>query len=430
MIAEYRFGPFTLDCRRQRLLRGEEPVPLTAKAYDVLLALVQRHGHVVSKDELLLAVWGDAAVTEGNLTQQIFTLRKLLGGESGAIVTVPRRGYRFVAEICHRVDAPAGLSTAQTAHLKARYFMNRRTPDGLRRAIEHLNRAIADDPLCSVAYADLAQCYSLDAATLLPRAERMELAKAAARKALDLDDTLAEAHVALASVAARWDWNWTVAEREFSRAIELDPSSAAARHGHALFLCCMGRFDEAIDEMRRASILDRLSPVFRVGIGRVLDIARRHDDAITEYERVLDVDPDFAEGHFDLAMALRHLERHQAALACDVRAVALAPDKPMYRGGLAASYALNGRRDEAQQEVDSLIATSRRAYVSPIVLAFAVLVLDDVNGALGYLDQAVAERSAEVLYLAVDPDCRPLWRESRFQTLIERIGLPPSARKF
>lgn len=430
MIGEYRFGPFTLDCRGQRLLRGEESVPLTAKTFDVLLALVHRHGQVVSKDELLLAVWGDAPVTEANLTQQIFTLRKLLGGESGAIVTVPRRGYRFVADVSQRLEAPTGLSAARSQHIKARYYMSRRTPDGLRRAIEHLNRAIADDPLYAVAYADLAQCYSLDAATLLPRAERMELAKAAARKALDLDDTLSEAYVALALVAARWDWNWTVAQREFSRAIELDPSSASARHAHALFLCCLGRFDEAIDEMRRSATLDRLSPVFRVGIGRVLDIAGRHHDAIVEYERALDVDPHFAEAYFDLAMALRHLQRHAEALASDLRAVALAPDKPMYRGNLAASYALTGRRHDAVQEVDSLIALSRRSYVSPIILAFAVLVLGDVDGALDYLDQAVAERSAEVLYLAVDPDCRPLRRESRFQALLERIGLPPSARKF
>lgn len=430
MTAEYRFGPFTLDCNSQRLLRGQEPLPLTAKTFDVLLALVQRRGQLVLKAELLRLVWGDVAVTEANLTQQIFVLRKVLGDESRSIVTVPRRGYRFVADVVEHRDEPTALRPAQAAHVKARYYMNRRTPEGFRRAIEHLNRAIGHDPLYAVAYADLARCYSLDAATLLPRADRMALAKAAALKALDLDDGLAEAHAALASIAARWDWDWPVAEREFQRAIQLDPSSAPVRHGYALFLCCIGRFDDAIDEMRRASALDRLSPVFGVGTGRVLDIARRHDEAVVEYERALDVDPDFAEAYFDLAMALRHLGRNDEALAADLKAVALAPDKPAYRGNLAASYALTGRRDDAEQEVDSLIALSRRAYVSPVVLAFAVLILGDVEGALTHLERAVAERSIETLYLAVDPDSEPLLHLPRFQALIVRTGLPASARRF
>lgn len=427
---EYRFGRFTLDCRSQRLLRGNEPLPLTARTFEVLLALVQRRGQLIPKEELLRLVWGDVAVTDANLTQQIFILRRLLGEEGRCIITAPRRGYRFTADVVEQCGEPPGERAAAVAHAKARYYMNRRTPGGFRRAIEHLNRAIEHDPCYARAYADLAHCHALDAATVLARADRMALAKAAAQRARDLDEGLAEAHAAMASIAARWDWNWRLAEHEFRRAIDLDPSSASVRHACGLFLCWMGRLDEAIGEMTRAAALDPLSPVFRVGVGRVLDISGRHDEAVVEYTRALDIDPEFPEAHFDIAMALRHLGRNDEALAADLTAVALAPDKPMYRGGLAISYALTGRRDQARQEVDSLAAQSRGGYVSPVVLAFAVLALGDVDGALTYLERAVAERSVETLYLGVDPDCRPFHPNRRFQLLIERIGLPPSARRF
>lgn len=429
MSIEYRFGPFTIDCQRQRLLGGEQPLPLTARTFDLLLALVQRRGQLVSKDELLRIVWGDVAVTEANLTQQIFVLRRLLDEQNHFIVTVPRRGYRFVATVVEN-SGHAPPTPAAAAHLKARYYMSRRTPGGFTQAIRYLNRAIGYDPLYAPAYADLAHCHALDAATSLPRADRMALAKAAALKALELDDALAEAHAALASIAARGDWDWPPAERHFQRAIALDPASAAVRHGYALFLCWMGRFAEAIDEMRRAAALDRLSPVASVGTGRVLDLAGRHAEAVLEYERALEVDPEYAEGYFDMAMALRHCGRHGEALAADLEAVALAPDKPAYRGGLAASYAITGRRADAEQEINSLIALSRRSYVSPVVLAFAALTLGDVEGALTHLEGAVAERSVETLYLAVDPDCQPLAGHPRFQALLARIGLPPSARRF
>lgn len=427
---DYRFGRFTLDCRNQRLLRENEPLPLTARTFEVLLALVRRRGQLIPKEELLQLVWGDVAVTEANLTQQIFILRRLFGDEARCIVTVPRRGYRFTADVVEHCGEPAGEQAAQAAHAKARYYMNRRTPGGFRRAIGHLNRAIEHDPCYARAYADLAHCHALDAATVLARADRMAVAKAAAQRALDLDEGLAEAHAAAASIAARWDWNWPLAEHEFRRAIDLDPSSASVRHAYALFLCWMGRPDEAIAEMTRAAALDPLCLIFRVGVGRLFDIFGRHDEAVVEYERALDIDPEFAEAYFDLAMALRHLGRNREALAADLKAVGLAPDKPMYRGGLASSYALTGRRAQARQEVDSLVALSRGGYVSPVVLAFAVLALDHVDGALTYLERAVAERSVETLYLGVDPDCRSLRHHRRFQLLIERIGLPPSARRF
>jgi Flp pilus assembly protein TadD len=174
--------------------------------------------------------------------------------------------------------------------------------------------------------------------------------------------------------------------------------------------------------MTRASELDPLSLLISAGIGRVLDLARRSSEAITQYERTIDVDPSFAEVYFDLSIALRHVGRCGEALEAARRAVALAPAKPAYRGNLAVSYVQTGHRDEAQREINELVALAQRTYISPVIFAFLELAFDDSGGALTHLEQAVDERSAEALYLGVDPDFDPLRRHSRFQSLLARIG--------
>jgi serine/threonine-protein kinase len=242
-------------------------------------------------------------------------------------------------------------------------------------------------------------------------------------KALDLDEELAEAHASLASLAYRWDWDFAAAEREFRRAIALNPSAASVRHSYALFLALQGRFDEALVEMTRAGELDPLSLPISAGIGRVLDLARRPSDAIAQYKRTIDVDPSFAEVYFDLAIALRHVGRCGEALEADHRAVALAPAKPAYRSSLAVSYVHTGHRHDAQREMNELAALAQRTYVSPVVFALVAIAFDDSDGALTQLEQAVDERSAEVLYLGVDPDFDPLRRHARFQSLLARIGV-------
>jgi Flp pilus assembly protein TadD len=186
-------------------------------------------------------------------------------------------------------------------------------------------------------------------------------------KALTLDEELAEAHASLASLAYRWDWDFAAAEREFRRAIELNPSAASVRHSHALFLALQGRFDDALVEMTQASELDPLSLLISAGIGRVLDLARRPSDAIAQYQRTIDVDPSFAEVYFDLSIALRHVGRFGEALEAARRAMALAPAKPAYRGNLAGSYVQTGHRHERNEKSTSLWRlrngpTSRRSH--------------------------------------------------------------------
>jgi serine/threonine-protein kinase len=242
-------------------------------------------------------------------------------------------------------------------------------------------------------------------------------------KALALDDELAEAHASLASLAYRWDWDFAAAEREFRRAIELNPSAASVRHSYALFLALRGRFDDALVEMTRAGELDPLSLPISAGIGRVLDLARRPSDAIAQYKRTIDVDPSFAEVYFDLAIALRHVGRYDEAFGAASRAVALAPAKPAYRSNLVVSHLQTGHRQEAQREINELVALGQQTYVSPVVFAFIALALEDWDGALTHLEQAVDERSAEILYLGVDPDFDPLRRHSGFQSLLARIGV-------
>src|SRR5439155_7638444 len=169
-----------------------------------------------------------------------------------------------------------------------------------------------------------ADCYALGGAQSLRRDESIRLAKAAAQKALELDDQLAEAHASLASLAFRWDWDWAAAERAFLRAIALSPSAASVHHAYALLLAVTRRFDEALVEMLKAGDCDPLSLVISAGIGRVFDFAGRYDDAIKQYEKTADIDPSFAEAHFDLAIVYRHMKRFDEAVAADRPAVSLA----------------------------------------------------------------------------------------------------------
>ncbi|MCA1849770.1 MAG: winged helix-turn-helix domain-containing protein, partial [Acidobacteria bacterium] len=433
----YEFGPFRLDTEERLLLREGRPVPLTPKAYEMLLALVERSGHIVGKEELLKEVWPEQFVEEGNLTQHVFALRRALGESREGpryIETVPRRGYRFVAELRRPpgggaetverrlgarafVEEPARgeaidslavlplanacadpsweylsdgiteslintlsqvpelrvvprstvfrykgrdvdpqeagrelgvraalagrvcqignmlivqvdlidvanqaqlwgehyrremsdifdvqeevareifgklrvrltseqrrrLGKRQTesteayqAYLKGRYHWNKRTEDGLKKSTQYFQEAVEIDPAYAPAYAGLADSYALPAIAeygLLPPREGMPRAKAAASRALEVDETLAEAQTTLAHVRAFYDWDWPGAELEFLRAIELNPDYAFSHHWYALYLTAMGRHAEAIAEEGRAQEIDPLSLIINKNVGTIL----------------------------------------------------------------------------------------------------------------------------------------------------------------
>src|SRR5262245_23710168 len=228
----FEFGNFILAPRERLLLRGGEPVPLTPKAFDLLVVLVNRSGHLVTKGDLLREVWPDTLVEEVNLTVNISALRKVLDWnrkEAGMIQTVPTHGYRFVGAVMARDAAVCrafgeGNADAYRAYLKGRFDWNQRSEAGLTRAIEHFQRTVEIDPSFAPAYSGLADCYAtLGYLSSLAPSKAFPAARQYAMKALELDKSLAEAHASLGFVRLYFDWDWAGAEANFQRAIALDP---------------------------------------------------------------------------------------------------------------------------------------------------------------------------------------------------------------
>jgi DNA-binding winged helix-turn-helix (wHTH) protein/TolB-like protein/Flp pilus assembly protein TadD len=661
----YEFGPFQLDPANRALRRGEELVPLSNKAYDTLLALVERRDRVVEKDELMHLLWPDTVVEEGNLTQNIHLVRNALGsGPNGHpyIVTLPRRGYRFVAEVKEGADEEDGLllappavmearpeptvreterssqgeseplptapslplhssslasplvpfsrrgRTSQAAlailllllaqlgivaygwlanrgteaaadapvkslavlpfkpldaesgdeylglgmadalitrlgnlrpvvvrptsavrgysaqpldpvaagkalrvesvlegsiqrfgerirvtvqlisvrdgsplwaekfdekftdlftvqdaisekladalaltltgeerarlkkhgtekaeayqlYLKGRYHWNKWTEEGFKKGIEHFEQAIAQDPNYASAYAGVADSYLiLGFNNHASPHEVMPRAKAAALKALALDDTLAEAHTSLAGAKLYYDWDFAGAEQGFKRAVQLNPRYPTAHQGYGAYLLAMGRFEEALAEMKRAEQLDGLSPIISAGVGWVHCLARQYDLAIAQQRRTLELDPHFTLARSALAGAYKRTARYQEALAEMRKALALSGRTPSILGDLGHLYAVSGQPGEARKILAELQELSRHTYVAPLNLAGIYIGLNDRERALAWLEKAYEERSCGMLLLKVSPTFDSLRADPRFNDLIERVGLNRTSR--
>jgi serine/threonine-protein kinase len=313
---------------------------------------------------------------------------------------------------------------AHEAYLKGRFHFNKRTPEGFQRALEFFTRAVHRDPTYAPGYAGLADCYILGRLKALPRSESIMRARIEAQKALEFDDSLAEAHASLASVASRWDWDWAAAERGFDRAVKLNPGDVSVRHRYSFFLAAMLRLDEALVHIRCAAEIDPLSLVVSVGLGRILDLARRHDEAIEQFNATLDMDRNFAEAHFDLALAYRHKGMYAEAVEATARALALSPNNLLYHSHLAHLYGLLGRRDEAGTILERLETHSRDEYISPALFGWAWLGLGEKGRAVEWLGKMFDDRAPELIYLGVDPGWDSLRSEPQFRQLLARIGLP------
>ena len=311
---------------------------------------------------------------------------------------------------------------AYQLYLRGRYHWNKRTEEGLKRGIEYFDQAIEKDPTFALAYAGLADCYALlTEYSTIPPAESRQKAKAAAMRALEIDDTLAEAHTSLAAVH-EYDWNWAEAEREYRRAIEMNPNYATAHHWYAIFLGGRARFDEGLREIRRAQELDPLSLIINTGLGRLLYNARRNDEAIAQLKKTLEMDPAFPEAHFQLALAYEAKRMYGEALREFDLSRELYKDPTMI-GWSGRVYALMGNRDQALKVAEELKQTSKERYVSPYMLAIIYTALGDKEQAYEWLDRVYAERSYYVTWLKVDPVFDGLRADPRFIDFLRKVGL-------
>jgi adenylate cyclase len=248
--------------------------------------------------------------------------------------------------------------------------------------------------------------------------------KLAAQKALELDDTLAEAHTSLADAKFRGDWDWSGAEREFKRALELKPNYAEGHEWYSQYLAAMGRFDESIAEGKWARQLDPVSPGISRNLGFDYYFARRYDQAVEEYRRALDLDPNFYFAHWLLGIAYARQSMFEQAVAESRKAVELSGRGPGALGGLGCVYAVSGRRDEARQVLDELKEMAKRRHVSPYSLAAIYALLGDRDAAFEWLEKAYREGAYGILFINVAPEWDGLRSEPRFRLLMQRVGLP------
>ncbi len=633
----YEFGEFRLDAQNRTLRRGVEPIPLTPKAFEVLLLLIQHSGQVVTKDELMKAVWADSFVEESNLTQTVFMLRKSLGEslDQRYILTLQGRGYRFAAEVKEvpqngrlkdkaretpsislntstlnaqplsvesplrskrswlliagavtvalvailgiyvrwsgsRAQAKApgarvmlavlpfqnltgdstqdyfsdglteemitqignlnpqrlgviartsvmryknsatpldqvghdlgvqyviegsvrrdadkvrvtaqliqtkdqthiwarqydrelkGLLTLQSEiaqeiadeiqltlsdrksgppqnalspqnyeaydlYLKGQYFFNKRTVAGLQEAIRYFQQATVKDPNFARAYAGLADsCALMPGYSGLPPNQFMNPARAAAMKALALDERLPEAHTALALIVQNYDWDWETSEKEFRRAIELNPNYATAHQWYAEHLMWRGRFDEALQESERARQLDPLSLIIAADNGAIWYFSRRYDRAIEKWHSVLEMEPDFPRaGLIAVAYAEKGMSAEALAVIEKRRPTDSAP--PWWYWSLKAYiYARTGQRAQAHHALDELLQLNRRSPIDSRILAWNYAALGDKEQALAFLEKAYVQHSTELITLKVNPAYDSLRGDPRFQDLLRRVGL-------
>jgi TolB-like protein/Tfp pilus assembly protein PilF len=314
------------------------------------------------------------------------------------------------------------------SYLKGRYHLNKRTTAGLRKAIEHFREAIEFDPTYAMAYAGLADSYTLlgsagyDAPHPL---EMMPKAKAAAVKALEIDESLAEAHTSLAFIKFRLDWDWAGAEKEFARAIELNPGSATSHHWYALYLTAMDRQDEAIREIKRAQELDPLSLIIASAVGRVYHFAGQCDQALEEYRKTLEMDPNYGETHFNLGFTYAKKGMYAEAIAELQEAIKLSENRTVMLAVLGHVYAMAGKETQARSVLEQLNELSNRCYVSPLDMAIVYTGLREKESTFEWFEKAYLERSGALIYLKVEALYDSLRSEPRFKDLLRRMNLSP-----
>ncbi len=309
---------------------------------------------------------------------------------------------------------------AYDLYLKGLYFWNKRTVEGFRQAIKYYQEAIAKDPAQGPSYAGMADCYAMIGGySGEPRLEYITQARRAALRALEIDRTLSEAHTALAVIVQNYDWDWQTAEKEYRRAIDLNPNYATAHHWYSEHLGLMGRFDDAIRESGRARQLDPLSLIIATDNAVLLYYARQYDLSIRQFQAVMELDPNFSRLS---KVVFPYVARGMFPEALEA---ALRPGGkgPWFWAVLAYVYGRSGKREEAQGALVKLTEMSRLTAVDPGAFVIAYLGTTDTNATLTWLERAYAQHSDVLTTLKVDPIYDPLRSDPRFKDLERRVGL-------
>jgi DNA-binding winged helix-turn-helix (wHTH) protein/Tfp pilus assembly protein PilF len=471
----YEFGPFRLEVDERRLWCDGAVVPLTPKAFDLLLALVAQPGHLLEKETLLKTLWPDSFVEENNLADNISKLRKALGeGENGQrfIETVPRRGYRFVAEVkslsgASTAPAAAAESPVQTSkHLrwnrrpevmliaggfvlllligaglylrterervdvhelefKGNFYLSQWTEAEIRKGLEYYQRAAALAPHAASAQAGLATAWLFLTDLYVAPREAMPQAKAAALQALQLAETEIDANISLALIKLQYDWDWAGAEAEFQHALALAPDYENAHQFYGWYLMSIGRLAEAQAELKRVAEANALNDFYLWSLGLCLYFAHQDDQAIEQFRRAIALEPRSYWPHLLLGWVYAQQGKATEA-AAELQQARRLNGCSQTLAALGYAYAVTGQRGAAQQVLAELQELARHKYISSYDVATIYAGLGEQEQALAWLERAYEERSGWLaLWLKVDPKFDSLRREEQFRDLLRRVGHTP-----
>jgi tetratricopeptide (TPR) repeat protein len=338
-----------------------------------------------------------------------------------------RLRLRLTGEERQRLNKSDTQNTdAYHAYLKGRYYWNQRNEEGLKKGLEYFRQAVESDPAYAVAHSGLADSYTaLGYFGYLSPQEAFPAAKASAMRALALDSTLAEPHTSLAYARLYYDWDWPEAEREFRRALEIDPNYATAHHWYSVYLTAMDRPDEAVAAIKRAQELDPLSLVINTDIGFELYYSRQYQQAIKQLRTTLEMNPKFPLAHLWLGRVYEEKGLYREALAEFKQVDAMLPSWPVAIAAIGHVAGVAGQREEAQQALNQLFSLSKQKYVTPYGVALVYAGLGEKEQAFEWLNKAYDERSHWLVWLKLDPRWDNLRPDPRFAKLVRRIGLTP-----
>jgi len=428
----YEFGDFRLELVERRLARGGHPVALEPKAYDLLGVLVGRAGHLITKRELLDAVWPGAFVEEGILTVHISHLRKALGDSAANptfIETVARTGYRFIEPVIISNSGPAVLPRMNVVTSAAIYELVGRgrghllaaSMVELPKAAAAFRAAIDLDPTYAAAHAGLAlACCGLAELRVTPPAEAYAEAKSAALRALAMDPANSDAQVALGAVLFLGEWNWTAAERSFQRALQLNPDHTEAYLLYGRLLDARGRLDEGLLMKLRALERNPQSPLVLLQIATSYWNQRNYDAVIEWTNKALFLDPRHPHAREFLAGAYLHKGDPDRHMTENLRHAELHGVPPAALEPVRRAYAESGRPGVVRFVVTTL---GKQPGASPLMLATHCAEIGEIDLALSHLHTLIERHDPALVDLAVAPQWDPLRGDARFAACLAKVGL-------
>ena len=354
--------------------------------------------------------------------EDVFTIQDDIAQEIVKALKIKLIGEEEAQIVKHYTDN----REAYDFYIKGLYFWNKREKENLEKALEYFQEAIENDPTYALAYSGLADTYIVLADNgIIPASEAFPKAKAAAMKALEIDDSLAEAHISLAAImeSGLYDWDFAGAKKEYQRAIDLKPGYATAHQWYALHLSFLGRHEEAIVEILRARELDPLSPRINANVGQLFFFARKYDRALEELKKSTEIFPEHLSNYFLTGWVYAQIGRYEDAISSYEHGYELSGRSGELSTFIAYIYALSGKRSEARKRLNNIIEYAKQNFVSPIGLASVYVGLGEKEEAFSWLEKGYSEKDAQLSYLKVNPVFDPLRSEPRFMALLKKVGL-------